>query len=175
MKIIFKDLERSRLNLSYDEDICLTADCNDEILLELKALLTSYLGRTIVEEQLLNLKLLKVQNGQTYLTNAAIILLGKKEFINIKCARFKNDDSAIFIDRKFSGNLFYQLEESMKFLLNHINLEGQIGPDNLKRVDKYEIPPAALREALINAIVHQRLFNVRFQILKLQFMILRLR
>ena len=151
-----QDLGRSRLNLSYDEDICLTSDCNAEILLELKSLLTVYLGRTIAEEQLLNLKLLKVQNGQTYLTNAAIILLGKKEFINIKCARFKNDDSAIFIDRKeFSGNLFYQLEESMKFLLNHINLEGQIGPDNLKRVDKYEIPPVALREALINAIVHR--------------------
>lgn len=76
--------------------------------------------------------------------------------MRIKCARFKGEYSDVFIDRKeLTGDLFSQLENSMKFLLANINLSGVVGPDHLRRVDTYEIPPEALREALINAIVHR--------------------
>jgi len=34
-------------------------------------------------------------------------------------------------------------------------LSGMVGADHLRRVDSYEIPPEALREALVNAIVHR--------------------
>ena len=43
----------------------------------------------------------------------------------------------------------------MIFLLANINLSGMVGADHLRRVDSYEIPPEALREALVNAIVHR--------------------
>ena len=43
----------------------------------------------------------------------------------------------------------------MKFLLANINLSGEVGADHLRRIDKYEKPPEALREALVNAIVHR--------------------
>lgn len=99
--------------------------------------------------------MLKNQQGQVYLTNAAPILLGKPEHVAIKCARFKGDDNAVFIDcKELSGDIFTQLEEAMKFLLSHIHLNGELGPDHLMWIDTYEIPPDALREALVNAVVH---------------------
>ena len=42
-------------------------------------------------------------------------------------------------------------------MLNHINLKGEI--KGLQRTDTYEIPVPALREALINAIIHRDYTN----------------
>lgn len=151
-----QELERQRLNLSFDEDICIDRVDNQAIIKELQDLLSVRLNRIVSPEQLLNLKLLKNQQGQVYLTNAAPILLGKPEHVAIKCARFKGDDNAVFIDRKeLTGDIFTQLEEAMKFLLSQIHLNGELGPDHLRRIDTYEIPPDALREALVNAVVHR--------------------
>jgi len=151
-----QELERQRLNISFDEDICLGCAENQAIIEELQDLLSARLKRTVVPENLLNLKLLKNQQGQVCITNATPILLGKPEYVAIKCARFKGDNNAVFIDRKeLTGDLFTQLEEAMKFLLSNIHLNGKLGPDHLRRIDTYEIPPDALREALINAVVHR--------------------
>ena len=151
-----QELERQKLNISFDEDRCV--DCPDEpkYIEDLKRLLAVQLRREITDETLTNLKFLKVQQGKLQLTNAAPILLGTWEHVHIKCARFKGDNSDIFIDRKeLTGDLFSQLENAMKFLLANINLSGVVGADHLRRIDNYEIPPGALREALVNAIVHR--------------------
>ena len=151
-----QELERQKLNISFDEDRCV--DCPDEpkYIEDLKRLLAVQLRREITDETLTNLKFLKVQQGKLQLTNAAPILLGTWEHVHIKCARFKGDNSDIFIDRKeLTGDLFSQLENAMKFLLANINLSGEVGADHLRRIDSYEIPPGALREALVNAIVHR--------------------
>ena len=151
-----QELERQKLNISFDEDCC--ADCPEkaEIIEALKKLLAIQLRKEITEETLANLKFLKVQQGKLQLTNAAPILMGTWEHVHIKCARFKGDDSDVFIDRKeLNGDLFLQLENAMKFLLANINLSGEVGADHLRLIDKYEIPPEALREALVNAIVHR--------------------
>ncbi len=151
-----QELERQRLNLSFDEDHCVEYVEGQTMTQELQSLLAVRLQRGISEEQMFNLKLLKKQQGQVYLTNAVPILLGRMDHVAIKCARFKGDESGVFIDRKeIGGDLFIQLEEAMKFLLSHIHLSGQIGPDHLRRIDSYEIPPDALREALVNAVVHR--------------------
>ena len=151
-----QELERQKLNISFDEDCC--SDCPDqaEVIEALRKLLAIQLRKEITEETLVNLKFLKVQQGKLQLTNAGPILMGAWEHVHIKCARFKGDDSDVFIDRKeLTGDLFFQLENAMKFLLANINLSGEVGADHLRRIDKYEIPPEALREALVNAIVHR--------------------
>ncbi|HWR28478.1 MAG TPA: RNA-binding domain-containing protein [Negativicutes bacterium] len=151
-----QELERQKLNISFDEDRCV--DCEDESgdIKDLKQLLMKQLRREITDETLTNLKFLKVQQGKLRLTNAVPILMGTWEYVHIKCARFKGDNSDVFIDRKeLTGDLFSQLENAMKFLLANINLSGEVGADHLRRVDSYEIPPEALREALVNAIVHR--------------------
>ena len=151
-----QELERQKHNISFDEDRCV--DCPDEAgyIEDLKQLLATQLRREITDETLTNLKFLRTQQGKRQLTNAAPILMGTWEYVHIKCARFKGDNSDVFIDRKeLTGNLFSQLENAMKFLLANINLSGEVGADHLRRIDSYEIPPEALREALVNAVVHR--------------------
>lgn len=49
--------------------------------------------------------------------------------------------------------MFFQLESAIIFIKNHINIKGKI--KDLQREDSYEIPISAIREALINALVHR--------------------
>ena len=49
------------------------------------------------------------------------------------------------------------IENTQNFILNHINLRGEI--KGLYRTDTYEIPLIALREALINALIHRDYVN----------------
>jgi len=64
----------------------------------------------------------------------------------------------LFLDKKeYSGSIFDILENSLNFILNHINLRAEI--KGLYRTDTYEIPIVALREALINALIHRDYIN----------------
>ena len=59
-----------------------------------------------------------------------------------------------FIDKKeFSGPLFEVLENVITFLKNHLNLSAKIM--DIQRSEAYEIPIVALREALLNALIHR--------------------
>jgi predicted HTH transcriptional regulator len=72
----------------------------------------------------------------------------------VQCARFKGKTTDVFVDRKeFNGSLFSQVEETMNFLKNNIELGGRI--EGIHRKDSYAIPIEALREAVINAVVHR--------------------
>lgn len=107
-----------------------------------------------------NLDLIK--NGK--LRRAAILLFGKRPqsyFISayVRCGRFK--DSITIIDSKeFYGNLFQQLDGSMDFVKRHISVKYQIDVkdltlQDLSRKDVWEYPLDAIREAIINAIIHR--------------------
>lgn len=64
-----------------------------------------------------------------------------------------------FIDRKeYDKDIFSIFENSLNFVLNHINLSSKI--ENIIRENKYEIPLVALREALINALIHRDYTNL---------------
>ena len=64
-----------------------------------------------------------------------------------------------FIDRKeYDKDIFSIFENSLNFVLNHINLSSKI--ENIVREDKYEIPLVALREALINSLIHRDYTNL---------------
>ena len=111
-------------------------------------------GKSLDEQKLFSLKLAKEENNVLYPTNALLILLGKLEHCQVKCARFKGRTMDVFIDKKeYSGDIFFILENTQNFILNHINLRGEIS--SLYRKDTYEIPMVALREALINALIHR--------------------
>ena len=115
-------------------------------------------GKTLSDEKLRNLNLIKTDRGITYPTNALLILLGKFPHCSVKCARFKGITMEVFIDKKeYRGNIFSILENTQNFILNHINLSAKI--EGLYRTDNYEIPLIALREALINALIHRDYAN----------------
>jgi len=105
-------------------------------------------------DKLKNLRLITEFNRHDTPTNALLIALGKLDNVQTKCARFKGTTMESFIDKKeYNGTLFEVLEQSMAFLLNHLHLSATI--EGLQRTEQYEIPLAALREILLNAIIHR--------------------
>jgi len=71
----------------------------------------------------------------------------------IKIGYFQNDADVLFHD-EIQGNLFTQVRETMKLLLTKY-LKAFISYKGLYRVESYPVPESALREALINAVVHR--------------------
>jgi len=105
-------------------------------------------------EKLKNLGLVQESNGELCPTNGLLILLDKFEHCRIKSARFKGTNMVEFLDKaEFYGNIFEQLKDAISFIKKHINYEGKI--EDLQRTDRYEIPLVAIREAIINALVHR--------------------
>ena len=88
-------------------------------------------------------------------TNGYQLLLGKGPYYaRIQCALFKGLERDIFIDKKeFYGPLYEQIEDAYQFVLKHLNLGAEIS--GLQRKDLYEVPAAAIREAIVNAVMHR--------------------
>lgn len=110
---------------------------------------------TPIKEALERLELIK--NGK--LTNAAILLFGKKPqrfFLQAetRCAKFKGIKPLEFIDMKvFGGNILSQRNDAVEFIKEHIKLHAKI--IGTERVEKWEYPIEAIREAITNAICHR--------------------
>lgn len=152
-----QELERQRRNISYDEEICYDFEFSNVDILPLVKKFES-IGKPIDEDKLRNLKLIKKEGDKVYPTNGLMILLGLFPHCAVKCARFKGNTMAVFTDKKeYEGDIFSILENTQSFILNHINLKGEIL--GLHRTDTYEIPVPAIREGLINALIHRDYTN----------------
>lgn len=88
-------------------------------------------------------------------TNAFALLTGKYfPFAKIQCALFKGTERDFFIDKKeYDGCLYEQIENAYQFVLRHINLGAEI--NGLVWKDTYELPVAAIREMIVNAVCHR--------------------
>lgn len=72
----------------------------------------------------------------------------------IKIAMFEGSKKTIFKDRReFSGSLFGQLEEAVSYIDRCNRTRAEFS--GLDRVDMRDYPPDAVREALLNAVVHR--------------------
>jgi ATP-dependent DNA helicase RecG len=154
------ELERQKRNLGFDEEICYERAYES---LDISVLIDrfSQQGKAFGLEQLQNFKLVKLEQEKLYPTHGLLILLGLYPHATIKCARFKgkSQDMRVFVDRKeYEGDLFQQLDSAEGFIKNHLHLQGEIR--GLQRTDTYEIPLEALREALVNAIIHRDYSNL---------------
>ena len=115
-----------------------------------------------VKEILQKLDLLKENKP----TNAAVLLFAKnpQRFflqVEVRCARFKgNKPVKPFIDMKvFEGNIIDQVDKALGFILEHIPMKVYLA-GKPEREERYDYPPDALREAIINAICHRDYVNV---------------
>jgi len=112
---------------------------------------------TPINEALMRLNLLR--DGK--LTNASILLFGKEPQISflqaeVRCVRFKgNEPVKPFIDMKIiSGDIINQVNKSLDFVLEHIpKAVWLIGKP--QREERYQYPPDAIREAIVNAVCHR--------------------
>lgn len=72
----------------------------------------------------------------------------------IKLAVFEGSKKTVFHDRKeLSGSLFKQLKDAYAYI-NQFNYTRSEFP-GLERVDTRDYPPEAVREALLNAVIHR--------------------
>lgn len=102
------------------------------------------------ETQQKNLGLLTQEN--TY-TNLALLLSDQCKH-SIKIAVFQGTDKIIFRDREeITGSLFEQLEKSFYFINFHNSTRSII--EGLRRIDTRSYPTEAIREALLNALIHR--------------------
>ncbi|SFT77407.1 ATP-dependent DNA helicase RecG [Selenomonas sp. GACV-9] len=86
-------------------------------------------------------------------TNVGLLLSDQCPF-TIKAAVFNGDDQSEFQDRRiFTGPLFTQLEECYTYLQLKNTLSATF--DGLYRKDTKAYPDTALREALLNCIIHR--------------------
>jgi len=71
----------------------------------------------------------------------------------IKIGFFRTDSDLLFQD-EIHGNLFEQVEKTMELLLTKYT-KALISYEGISRVETYEYPKDALREALLNSITHK--------------------
>ena len=105
------------------------------------------------------LKKLRLASGDQ-LTCAALVLFGKDpaEFypgISVRIGRFGSDDADLQFQEVVEGNLIDCLREALnqilgKFTIKPIRFEG------IQRIESPQYPIEALREILLNAMVHRR-------------------
>ena len=100
-----------------------------------------------------------VQSG--LFTNAVLVLFGKYPAewypqTRARAARFRGGERTEFIDNKvFEGNLFSLVEMLVSFVQSHIPLVSSLATDELRRRDRLAYPLPAVREAIVNALVHR--------------------
>ena len=113
------------------------------------------LVKDVTAKQLLSWGVLVEQEGKLAPTNAYAILIGADVLhCTFQCAVFKDNERIIFVDRReFTGPVQDIIEDAYQFVLRNIHLGAVI--EGLYRQDVYEIPPAAIRELIINAAVHR--------------------
>ena len=100
---------------------------------------------------------LKLIEGD-YLKRAAILLFhpDPEKFVTgayIKIGYFENEADLIFQD-EVHGNLFEQVEKTVDLLFTKY-IKALISYEGIHRVETYEYPKEAVREALLNAIAHK--------------------
>jgi ATP-dependent DNA helicase RecG len=104
---------------------------------------------------------LHMWNGQQ-LTNSALLVFGKKpqQFFPtaiIKCAHFHGTQVAKPIpDHKvFQGDVFEQVDQAVDFVLSKINVSVGTRDKSVQAPIEYEIPRAAVAEAIVNSVAHR--------------------
>ena len=110
---------------------------------------------TDTNEQLINNLQLKEND---YLKRASILLFHPKpeNFVSgayIKVGFFETDTQLMYQD-EIHGNLFHQIETTIELLFTKY-IKAIISYEGIHRIETYEYPKDAIREALLNAISHK--------------------
>lgn len=114
--------------------------------------------RRLAHRDLETLRLLTMYQGRLVPTVGGHILFGKereRQFPDawIQAGRFAGRDKSQVADQAEVRSLPVQaVEEAIAFVTKHSIHGADIGP--VRRTEKWNLPPAAVREAVINAVAH---------------------
>ena len=100
--------------------------------------------------------------AQQRITNAAILLFAHKPqhfFISseIKCAHFHGTTITKPIPsyQVYKGDVFQLVNQAVDFVLSRIDVSVGTREQSIQVPIKYELPPAAVTEAIVNAVAHR--------------------
>ena len=93
-----------------------------------------------------------------FLKRASILLFhpNPENFVTgsyIKIGFFESDSELMYQD-EIHGNIFEQIEKTMDLLFTKY-IKANISYEDIQRVETYEYPKEAVREALLNAVIHK--------------------
>ncbi len=101
-------------------------------------------------------KLRLIRGGQP--THAAMLLFATQPlWYNVRIGRFKNV-ATIIDDHQITATLFSAVDQTMQVIKSHLSLSYQFD-GGVKRIETWEYPLPALREAVLNAVVHRDYSN----------------
>lgn len=113
-----------------------------------------------VEDILLSMDL-GSKDKSLQLTNAGVLFFAINPQLffpeaYITAVRYQSTDRYSILDKKdFKGSLVSQIEDSIAFVIRHMNITAQFKDALAAREDIYDYPPLALREAIVNAVTHR--------------------
>ncbi|KFJ01340.1 ATP-binding protein [Bifidobacterium stellenboschense] len=161
-----KELLFEGSNRSFDQTACLGLEATDDGIAELCERMTAVAKtnakhdadqvKPVTAKQLLSWGVLTERDGELKPTNAYAILTGTNGPVRsvIQCGVFKGSTKAVFVDRReFAGAPWELVEQAYQYVLRNIHMGARF--EGVYRQDVYEIPPDAIRELIVNAVVHR--------------------
>jgi predicted HTH transcriptional regulator len=155
-----EELERQRRKISFDAEPVYDFQGSKKDLSSFIKDFQNITGYYLDQTKLKNLGLIIQEQHQYYFSRSALLLsdadqrLSLFPFAKIECARFKGKTMDIFIDQATIDLPVHRSPEAcMAFIQKNIALSSTIG--EIYRQDRWEYPLDAIREAIINAIVHR--------------------
>ncbi|MEA1985979.1 MAG: ATP-binding protein [Candidatus Marinimicrobia bacterium] len=123
-----------------------------------RAIISKRIDESILTENntniLENLRLIE----KSYLKRASILLFHSdpEKYVSgafVKIGYFQSDTELVFQD-EVNGNLFEQVEKTIEILFTKY-IKAIISYEGIHRVETYEYPKDAVREAILNALAHK--------------------
>ena len=114
--------------------------------------------RQLTKSDLFTLRLFTTYQGKAVPTVGGILLFGKNRLERfpdawIQADRFAGTDKRRIIDHtELSSSPIVAIEDAIAFIHKHLRRGAEIG--TVRRKDLWSLPPVAVREAVINAVVH---------------------
>ncbi len=141
-----REMIRQTGGKSYEESRSLKQDLTFETF-------AAEMGKRNLEHGRPQMQTLNLIGEDGLYTNLAYLLSDQCESVT-KVAFFQGTDKAVFRDRKeFSGSILRQLEEVYHYI--DLTNKTKASFSGLNRIDVRDYPEEAIREALLNTIVHR--------------------
>ena len=115
------------------------------------------------EQILINLGVAVKENEKIKLNNAGVLFFAKvpeKFFLMSKviCVNYQTNEKVNILDKKiFDNGIIENIQEAVNYVQKHINVEYEIKKLERKEIPQY--PQEAIRECIVNAIMHRDYFD----------------
>ncbi len=153
---MIESLRRTRLPTTFDEEVIAHSSFSD-LDFTLACDIFSPIKK-INKKNLLTLGITSQDKGQEKVTYGGMILFGKdkERFLPdawIQAGRFKGTNKVHILDsQKIAVPFIKSIDEVMSFIRKHLNVALVI--EDIQHVEEWSIPQVAIREAVMNAILH---------------------